>query len=178
MQNAPPIRAEADLNQLVGEAGELVGPAAASRGVRLELNLAEDLPHLTIDSIQLQQVVINLVSNAVEAATEGGRTGAVVFVRTWQDADGSVGVSVSDDGPGIAPDHLDQLFLSFFTTKKAGLGLGLAICRDIVVSHEGRIWAENKPEGGSAFHFVLPITPKQADCGTADVDTLVGGSVR
>lgn len=159
LQNAPPIRSAADLNRLVLEAGELIEPAAAHKGVSVRFELANDLPQVAIDAIQLQQVMINLMSNAVEAAFEGAIADPRVLIRSWLDQDQAVGVTVLDTGPGVPPENLDRLFESFFTTKSSGLGLGLAICRDIIVGHSGRIWVENRKEGGAAFHIWLPLDP-------------------
>lgn len=106
-----------------------------------------------VDRVQIQQVVINLVRNACEAMSECPERR--LSVRTSSDQPGFVRVSVSDTGPGISPDIADQLFTAFVSTKSAGMGLGLSICRTIVEANGGRIWMEPREGGGTIFHFTL-----------------------
>jgi len=107
-----------------------------------------------MDKLQIQQVVVNLVRNAIEAMEGSKRRELTISVARTED--GAVGISVIDTGPGIAPDIADRLFQPFVTTKAQGMGVGLSICRSIVEAHGGRLWAEANPEGGSIFRFTLP----------------------
>ncbi|MBI5209280.1 MAG: PAS domain S-box protein [Elusimicrobia bacterium] len=128
-----------------------------TRDITLELALADDLPKTMADYHQLQQVLVNLINNAQDAMDDrqGVRT---LTLRTWSEAD-AIRIAVEDIGPGIRPEHLSRIFEPFFTTKQIGkgTGLGLAISFGIVAEHGGRIWAENRREGGARFVVELPI---------------------
>jgi len=145
-----------DVNAAIEEVLALLAAEARRRGVDLATELDAQLPGVTGDRIQLQQVILNLIVNAMEAM--GSATGARrrVLVRTRRADEGAVEVSVIDNGPGIAPGMLDRLFDSFFTTKAKGMGLGLSIARTIVEAHGGRIWAESDGHGGAVLRFTLP----------------------
>ena len=108
------------------------------------------------DRIQLQQVVINLLVNSVQAIAQGGKSPRRIELRTSCDENGAVAFSIHDNGPGIADEDLGHIFDSFFTTKEAGIGIGLAICQSIIVAHGGGITASNHPDGGAEFRFWLP----------------------
>jgi two-component system, LuxR family, sensor kinase FixL len=118
------------------------------------LRYAPELPKVSIDKIQIQQVVVNLIRNAIEAMEESQRRELEISAAMLED--GAVGISIIDTGPGIAPEIADRLFQPFVTTKAQGMGVGLSICRSIVESHGGRLWVETNPEGGSNFRFTLP----------------------
>jgi signal transduction histidine kinase len=108
------------------------------------------------DRVQLQQVILNLILNAVEAMSlleEGTRE---LSISTMQDRTGDVLVAVQDSGPGIDPEHLDRVFAPFYTTKTSGIGMGLSICRSIIAAHGGRLWAEANRPRGATFQFTLP----------------------
>ena len=125
---------------------------ARQRSVAVHLELAEDLPRVTGDQVQLQQVVMNLMLNAIEAMR-----GAAGELRiTSQAAEGQVLISVSDTGIGLPPDNANQIFDAFYTTKPQGTGMGLAISRSIIESHGGRLWAEANSGPGATFRFTLP----------------------
>ena len=126
-----------------------------SNGVSVETRLAEELTPVHGDRIQLQQVVLNLILNAVEAmgSTEAGAR--ELFISTDQDHKGIL-VAVRDFGPGIDPAHLERVFEAFFTTKSSGVGMGLSICRSIISTHGGRLWAEPNAPRGTVFQFTLP----------------------
>ncbi len=128
--------------------------------VGLSLSLTDELLPVKADSILIQQVVMNLVINGIEAMTPDGRGERHIMIMTHQ-VDQWVEVSVHDSGVGIANEKLINLFEPFFTTKMDGTGLGLSICRDIVEEHGGRIWIEQRSEGGSVFYFSLPILDKE-----------------
>jgi len=129
--------------------------------VRVQTRLADDLPFVPADRVQLQQVIMNLVVNAVEAMNGVGDRPRELTIVSGEGAD-DVFVEVKDTGPGIDPADLDRLFQSFYTTKPDGIGMGLAISRSIVEAHGGRLAAaKNKPQG-AVFRLTLPITEATA----------------
>ena len=150
-----PDRATQDLNAVVRDAIALGFVGAADTGVKLEHRLASKLPPALIDKVQIQQVVINLVRNAVEAMQQS--TKRVLTVSTARDGEEFVLVRVADTGPGLAPEVAASLFQPFVTTKEHGLGIGLSICRSIIESHGGRLWMEPNKGGGALFQFRLPV---------------------
>ena len=147
-----------DLNEVTAGVLQLVGAEAARRGVVVQAKLAPTLPAVQAGRIHLQQVLLNLLLNAVDAMADTPESQRRLAVRTAHVA-GGVEVSVTDAGHGIVPEQLPRLFDSFFTTKKDGMGMGLSIARSIVEAHGGRIWAENNPGGGATFRFTLPAEP-------------------
>jgi len=149
-------REEVDLNQTVREVLTLIKSEAIHRKVAISKNLQADIPPVYGDRIQIQQVILNLVMNALEALIGHHVSTPEVIVSTRFGDNKDVILSVSDSGPGIEPDQLKSIFDSFETTKKEGLEIGLSICRTIAEKHGGRIWAENRPEGGAIFFLSLP----------------------
>jgi C4-dicarboxylate-specific signal transduction histidine kinase len=147
-----------DLNEVVSEALALLHSELENQRVTLRAELAASLPRVKADAVQLQQVLINLLLNACDAMREIPSTVRGLMVRTGLTADGSVCVSVIDQGSGVAAEILEKIFDSYFTTKPSGMGLGLSVCRSIVRAHGGRIWAENNHGRGASFHFSLPAT--------------------
>jgi signal transduction histidine kinase len=147
-----------DLNALVGEVVTLVGHDALIRGVAIAVDFDPALPLLSADRVQLQQVVLNLLMNAMEAMAGTADAARSVVVRT-QCLDGQAAhVSIKDWGAGIAGDAAARIFEPFYTTKSDGMGMGLSIARSIVEAHGGRIWATNNPTGGATFHFTVAIS--------------------
>jgi C4-dicarboxylate-specific signal transduction histidine kinase len=126
----------------------------------VETSLAKDLPLIEGDPVQLQQVLVNLVSNAFDAMRQTAVNRRKVEISTGGNGDGEVRLSVSDQGTGIGGNAHERLFDQFFTTKEHGLGMGLAIVRSIVESHGGAIQAENVADGGARFYFTLPVMRK------------------
>jgi C4-dicarboxylate-specific signal transduction histidine kinase len=150
------IRGRINLNDLVKVVTHMVHPDTAAHFCKVELFLARDLPAIEGDPTQIQQVLINLVSNALDAMGDTPPSRRVVEIATSYDGDGTISVAVRDYGPGISEATRERLFEQFFTTKREGLGMGLAIVRSIVEAHGGSIAAENADGGGARFHFRLP----------------------
>ena len=150
-------RAPEDINTVVEEAANLGLVGRARRTVVVQFDLAPGLPAVLIDRIQIQQVIVNLVRNALDALADAERR--EITIRTGPAEVGGVEVAVSDTGPGIAPDIEKRLFRSFVTTKPDGMGLGLSISRSIIVGHDGRLWATANDGGGTTFRFILPADP-------------------
>jgi PAS domain S-box-containing protein len=147
-----------DLNAVTSDVLRLVEGETRRRGVQIEKQFADTLPVVRGDVIHLQQVLLNLILNGMEAMSESSESNRRLTMRTAYDGKGNVEVAVEDSGPGITPDRLPRLFDSFFTTKTHGMGLGLSIVRSIVEAHCGRIWAENNSSGGACFRLTLPVT--------------------
>jgi PAS domain S-box-containing protein len=145
-----------DVNEVANDVLRLVAADANRRHVTLRAELLPALPSITADRVCLQQVILNLIVNAMDAMEQNERARRKVVVRTRQTAD-SVEVAVSDTGHGIEADQLPRLFDAFFSTKKDGVGLGLAISRSIVEAHSGRIWAQDDDGRGATFRFTLPV---------------------
>ena len=143
------------LNGVIEEVLRLTRAELIGRGVTVDQELTPDLPHVTGDYVQLQQVVLNLIVNAADAMSANAPGTRRLHVTTTLHQD-MVRASVRDEGGGL-PADIESLFQAFFTTKPHGLGMGLAICRSIITMHRGRLWAEPHPERGAVFHFEMPI---------------------
>lgn len=144
-----------DLNADIHHALLLIHGDLVGRNVTVSTSLTPELPMVSADHIQLQQVLINLVINACDAMSDAPPDERQLFIETKRDGEELIHVSVADHGSGIAPEMLEQIFKPFYSTKKQGLGMGLSICRAIIRAHGGRLWAENGPDGGAIFHFTL-----------------------
>jgi signal transduction histidine kinase len=142
-----------EVNEIIREMVELLRAEANQYAVSIRTDLVADLPKITADRVQLQQVFMNLILNAIEAMKE---TGGVLTVKTQLGEDGQLLVSVSDTGVGLPRETIEQIFDAFFTTKPQGSGMGLSISRSIVESHGGRLWATSNNGRGATFHFTLP----------------------
>lgn len=145
---------------LVQEALRLVRSDLLNQGVSTQLHLAPNTPPVLGDRVQLQQVLINLLINASEAMSDLPRQQRRLELRSDRNPDGSFQVSVSDHGPGIPADKLEEVFAPFYTTKSSGMGLGLSVCRTIIAAHRGRLWAAANPGGGATFHLMLPAVDR------------------
>jgi PAS domain S-box-containing protein len=155
VKKAPPRKEQFDLNEAINEVIVLARSAIIKNGVWVQTRLSEGLFPVHGDRVQLQQVALNLVLNAVEAmgSTEAGTR--ELLISTDQDHRGVV-VAVRDSGPGLDPSHLERVFDAFYTTKSSGMGMGLSICRSIIDAHGGRLWAESNEPRGAIFQFTLP----------------------
>jgi signal transduction histidine kinase len=150
-----------DVNALAAEAVRLLEPQARLHGVTVRLREGSSLPPVQADGTQIEQVMLNLVLNGVEAAACNGTVAREVVVATTAH-DGAIEVAVSDTGGGIPPPVEQRLFTPFFTTKSHGLGLGLALSRSIVERHGGRLWVVSRPGAGATFRFFLPVAAEPA----------------
>ncbi|MBI1407444.1 MAG: PAS domain S-box protein [Caulobacter sp.] len=148
-----------DPAKLMEEASALALVGARQRGFHVTLRFERDLGQVIVDRIQVQQVALNLIRNALDAMEGGVRRELTISVRPAED--GMIAVVVADTGPGISPQIRERLFQPFFTTKSNGMGVGLSICRTIIEAHGGRIWAESNDTGGATFAFTLPVADKE-----------------
>lgn len=151
-----------DVTELLGSVRTLAEVDARHHDVRLESEFDSALPPVYGDPVQIQQVVLNLVRNGIDAMEDArtrGKRAQRVSIRARRATVSEVEVSVADEGAGISAEARSALFTPFFTTKRAGMGLGLSISNSIVVSHGGRLWFSSNPRGGTIFHFTLPVAP-------------------
>ncbi|MBR1121155.1 PAS domain S-box protein [Bradyrhizobium lablabi] len=146
-----------DFNEIVEEALLFIRHDIESKFVTLSMSFGSGLPRVMGDRIQLQQVIINLLVNSIQAITQSGQPVRQIDVQTSLDQDGWVVFSVLDNGPGLAAADIDRIFETFFSTKEAGIGIGLAICQSIISAHGGQISGSNRPNGGAHFRFTLPV---------------------
>ncbi|MCP3469776.1 PAS domain S-box protein [Bradyrhizobium sp. CCGUVB1N3] len=161
MKKTPPRKEDLDINETVLEVIALTRPEVLKNCVSVRTQLAEDLPAIRADRVQLQQVVLNLIINAVEAMRDVGEGDRELLISTRNERDG-VCVEVRDTGPGFTPAALERLFEAFYTTKSGGLGLGLSICWSIIEAHNGRLWASPNLPRGAIFSFIAPAHPAVA----------------
>jgi len=161
MARGEPQRTAEDLNRLVRETIGLDGAELRSRSVEVRLDLAPDLPPVPVDAPQIQQVILNLLRNAIEAMAGSPPESREISIRTARGSDGSVEVAVRDRGMGIDPEVADHLFEPFRTTKPGGMGMGLAISRRIAEAHRGRLWVQPNPDRGVTFRLALPAGPRE-----------------
>jgi two-component system sensor kinase FixL len=147
------------LPKLVEEASALALVGAKEHGIRVRFDFHPDVDLVLADKVQIQQVALNLMRNAVDAMIDSPRRDLTVTIEPGED-DMAL-VSVADTGPGVSPDVADQLFQPFITTKRTGMGVGLSISRTIIEAHGGRIWVEARPGGGALFRFTVPRVGKE-----------------
>ena len=157
IRKAPARKDAVAINDAILAVIALTRTEAANNGVSVRTQLAEGLPRVQGDRVQLQQVVLNLIINAIEAMRDVGEEERELFIGTRNEPDG-VSVEVRDSGPGFAPETLERVFAGFYTTKPGGLGMGLSICRSIIEAHGGRLWAIPCEPHGALFQFTIPAT--------------------
>jgi two-component system sensor kinase FixL len=147
-----------EVSELFDEAISLL--SMKSDGLTISTRIEDELPMVLVDKIQIEQVLINLMKNSVEAMEHSSQRSILLTADKATDV---VTVRVTDSGPGIPKDVADKLFQSFYTTKRSGMGVGLSICQTLVTANGGQIWAEANPEGGASLCFSLPIAPSATD---------------
>jgi len=157
VRRADSQRAAVDINEPVRDILVLLEVDARLRDVRLETVLDDSLPRVNVDRVQIEQVITNLVRNAMEAAEEVPRGLRAVTIRTTAKADGAIEVAVEDTGKGLPTKDVGRLFRPFYTTKENGMGLGLSISRSIIEAHGGRLEAVSNAERGATLRFTLPV---------------------
>jgi two-component system, chemotaxis family, CheB/CheR fusion protein len=162
IRKKPPQLNRADLRDIIRDAGELMRPEMVRHHVAFDLRLPSDPLPVRVDRVEIEQVILNLMQNALDAVQAAGRRGQIavraIHLHATRDVGELARVSIEDNGPGISAEAADRLFEPFFTTKKGGLGMGLTIARTLVEAHHGRIWVERRPrQQGAAFRFTLPL---------------------
>jgi signal transduction histidine kinase len=157
VNKTPVQKAPLHINEVVSEVITLVQHKLFSHRVSLRMELAPALPLVLADRIQLQQVILNLVINGIEAMQSVTDRPRELMIRTHQDEARKILVTVRDSGVGIDAENADRLFNAFFTTKSSGMGMGLSICRSIVDAHGGRLLASDNVGPGATFQFTLPL---------------------
>ena len=162
VKKTPPRNDLVDLNEMIVEVFALAQHEARRNRVFLKQQLRHDLPHVRGDRVQLQQVILNLIINGLEAIAKSQNGTRELLVRSDQDEGNNVRVAVSDSGEGLDTANLERVFDAFFTTKPDGMGMGLAISRTIIESHGGRLWATSNSPHGAVFQFTLPTNAERA----------------
>jgi C4-dicarboxylate-specific signal transduction histidine kinase len=152
-----PSRVALDVNGVIGDVARLVEMDAGKKGVRVRLDLGPELPPVRADKVMIEQVMLNLVKNAVEAMEHTDAAQRELTVKSSLNGGHAVEIALTDRGIGVPQELCDGQFTPFFTTKRDGMGLGLSICRSIVEFHDGRLTAIRNPQGGSTFRFTLPM---------------------
>ena len=161
IKKAPPRSEPFDLNEAINEVIVMVRSALAKNEIAVSAHFMDELLAVRGDRVQLQQVVLNLILNAVEAMGSVEVGPRELSITTEQDRTGAL-VAVRDSGPGIDPRHLERVFKAFYTTKSSGVGMGLSICRSIIGAHGGRLWAEMNEPRGAVFQFTLPASQEES----------------
>ena len=162
MQKAPSRKEPLDLNEAIRGVIELTHSEAVKNGVSVQTKLAEHLPLIQGDQVQLQQVMLNLIMNAVEAMSSHAAGARDLLIRSAKTRSGGVLVAVRDSGSGVDPANLERIFDAFFSTKADGLGMGLSICRAIIQAHGGRLSATRGAARGTILRFTLPAATDSA----------------
>jgi PAS domain S-box-containing protein len=168
IKKTPPRKGRFDLNEAVRDVVALTRSEVQRHGVSLKTEFATGLPPVAGDRVQLQQVILNLVMNGIEAMKEVADWPRELLIRSQPDEPGATLVAVQDSGVGLDPQSVKQVFQAFYTTKPDGMGMGLAICRSIIEAHGGRLWATANEPRGAVFQFTLP--PERDETVTAEHD--------
>jgi signal transduction histidine kinase len=162
IKKAPPRKERFDLNDAISEVIDMVRSAIAKNGIALSTRLMDGLVPVWGDRVQVQQVVVNLILNAVDAMSSVESGPRELSIRTEQSQTGGILVAVSDSGSGIDPGNLERVFEPFYTTKSSGVGMGLSICHTIINGHGGRLWVDANEPGGAVFKFTLPAVQEDS----------------
>jgi C4-dicarboxylate-specific signal transduction histidine kinase len=162
IKRKPPQTAALAINEAILEVLALTRSEAEKNAVSVQTQLADSLPLIQGDRVQLQQVILNLIINALEAMSETSAWSRDLLISTRKAGSDGVLVAVEDSGPGLAPTSLERLFEAYYTTKPNGLGMGLSICRSIIEAHGGRLWATANLPRGAVFQFTLIAHPTKA----------------
>ncbi len=170
-KKAPPKRELVGMNEVIHEMAQMLTSEARRHGISVRTDMKDDLPMTVADRVQLQQVLMNLMLNGIEAMSG---TGGVLTIRSDRATDGQIQISIHDTGPGLPPDKADELFEAFFTTKPQGSGMGLSISKSIIEMHGGRIWATANEGRGATFHYTLQPAPADQKSISSNCD---GGNV-
>lgn len=152
------LRERVDVNEMIEEMISLVRGEARRHAISIHTELVPELPQVMADRVQLQQVLLNLVRNGIDAINDADRSGDLT-IRSQSNSVDQLLISIRDTGIGLPPDRAERIFDTFFTTKPQGTGMGLSISRSIIESHGGRLWATANPDRGTTFQFTLPIEP-------------------
>src|SRR5664280_758511 len=156
-KRTPPQKELLNINETVNEIIKLTSSEIQNNHISLRTQFSNGLPLILGDRVQLQQVILNLVLNAIEAMNGVADDSRELLIKTAEDNSNSVLVAIHDTGSGLEPDKIDSLFDAFYTTKRDGMGMGLAISRSIIEAHGGRVWAEPNTPQGAIFQFTLPV---------------------
>ena len=151
-----------DVRDLVSDVVTIMRFEATRRRIKLEVVIADNLPRVCGDVVHLQQVLINLIANGMDAAEDVKRDDPHINVTASRNGSQSVEITITDSGKGVPADKLAHIFDPFFTTKLHGMGMGLSISRTIIEAHKGHLWAENLSDGGASFRFKLPLIEEDA----------------
>jgi PAS domain S-box-containing protein len=162
-KKAPPRKEDLEINEAILEITRLTRAAMSEHGVLVKMKLSEGLPRILGDRVQLQQVILNLIMNAIEAVSEVRQGSRELLISTSRAESDGVLVAVSDSGPGLPQANPERVFEAFYTTKASGLGMGLSICRSIAEAHGGRLWATPNQPHGAVFCMMLPIGEKSLE---------------
>ena len=155
--------ARTDINGLVQEAVQLIAVELRSHNIQVELDLENDLPLVDTDKILVEQVIFNLIQNAIEAMTDVDELQRLLQIHSAVNATNEIEVNIKDSGPGLSLGQINQIFEAFYTTKANGVGLGLAICKSIIEAHQGRLWAVSNDPCGAVISFTIPLKGVKED---------------
>jgi len=162
LKKAPLHKEDVDINEAILEVIGLTRGEVAKNGISVQTQRAEGLPFIRGDRVQLQQVILNLIINAVEALSSVGEGPRELIISTAETESNGVLVAIRDSGLALTPASLERVFDAFYTTKPGGLGMGLSICRSIIEAHDGQLWASVNVPRGAVFQFTVPVHPNRA----------------
>ncbi|TXG95441.1 MAG: GHKL domain-containing protein, partial [Rhodocyclaceae bacterium] len=163
VKKGDPNRQPIGLSELVDEARAFADIEAQRTGTQIVVDLPKNLPNIVVDRIMIEQVLLNLVKNGIEAMIDVPVERRQLTLQARQVDDRLLEISVTDQGHGLAEEDVEKIFAPFYTTKAEGMGIGLAICRSIIEFHQGRLWVTPRREGGTVFHFTVPIEESTED---------------